>query len=1025
TKNGSIKHVWERGHGIWIDGRLNHLEGLITDITQRVKAEEDAKRAAREFQEIINSTNEAIFIDDAATGKMIMVNDRTVEMYGYNCAEEILAGNIGDLSANIPPFTEEEAQRRIRLAIEKGPQTFEWLAKRKNGEIFWVEVSLKKTEIGGKGRVLAVVRDISERKAAEEALRKSEEQFRMMFTQHGAVMLLIDPNDGRIVDANQAAERFYGRSRDELKQMFIQQINTLPPEEIKAEMERARTAKKSFFQFKHRLADGSIRDVEVYSSKIYIVDKEYLYSIIHDVTERYKAEQALAQSEERFRKAFNVSPDAVNINRLTDGLFISANKAFYETSGYSPEEVIGKTSIELSLWVDLKDRERLVEGLQRDGIYRNLQARFRMKDGTIRFGLMSAALIELNGEPYILNITRDITELIEAQEALRRSEQRWAALAEIAPVGIFRTDAEGATIYVNSRWCEISGLSPEKAMGNGWLQAVHPEDRKRIAEGWKKAIKSKTASLAEYRFVRPDGAVRWVMGQTTIETDEFGKPIGYIGTITDITDRKESEQELLRLNRFYALLSEINQAVVRAKTQKQLFDEVCRAAVEYGRFRLAWIGLGDKSRGFQRPVACCGQASQLVDFLASSYKEQQCRECPVYQAAEGRKAVINDLAAAPMMPCREKLLEQGILSIAAVPITKKGQIIGTINFYAEEKGFFTEQVGQLLEETAMDVSFALDRMTAEEERRRAEEALRQSRQMLRLVIDSIPVRVFWKDRESRYLGCNKIFALDSGLDNPEDLLGKTDYEMGWREQADLYRKDDREVIETGLPKLNYEEPQTTPNGDRIWLRTSKVPLTDADGKIIGVLGMYEDITEIKKAHEMALLRERELRLLINGMLEGMAQHEMIYNEQGEAVDYRIMDVNPAYEKITGIPREKALGQPASTLYGTGSAPFLKEYAEVVRSGKPKIFEAFFAPMAKYFLISVFSPQPHRFVTIFFDITERKEQETALKEKLEELERWQRVTLGREDRIIELKREVNQLLRELGRPPRYGSFEEKN
>ncbi|MDZ7370538.1 MAG: PAS domain S-box protein [candidate division KSB1 bacterium] len=1025
AKDGSLKQVWERGRGVWIDGRLDHLEGLITDITARVQAEEDVKRLAQEFQEIFNSTNEAIFVDDAATGRMIMVNHRTVELYGYDSAEEILAGNIGDLSANVPPFTEEKAQRRIRRAIEEGPQTFEWLAKKKNGEIFWVEVSLKKTEIGGKGRILAVVRDISERKAAEEAMRQSEEQFHTMFEQHGAVMLLIDPKDGRIVDANLAAEKFYGRSRDELKQMFIQQINTLPQEEVKAEMERARMAQKNFFQFKHRLADGSIRDVEVYSSKITIRGKEYLYSIIHDVTERCKAEQALALSEERFRKAFNVSPDAVNINRLTDGLFVSANNAFYEITGYSPEEVIGKTSIELNIWEDLEDRKRLVDGLQRDGVVRNLQARFRMKDGSIRIGMMSAALVELNGEPHILNITRDVTDLIEAQEALRRSEQHWAALAEISPVGIFRTDAAGSTTYVNPRWCEISGLAAAEALGQGWLRAVHPEDRDRLAKGWKKAVKSRLGSVADYRFLHADGSVRWVYGQTTPEKDENGRIIGYVGTITDITERKQIEQELLCLNRFYALLSQVNQAVVRAKTQKELFDEVCRTAVEYGKFRLVWIGLLDeKGEMQQRSEACCGENSQVKDFLSHSFMGQLCAKCPVFQAVKGQKVIINDLTAATPIPCQEKMLQQGILSVASVPIFKKGQVIGAINFYAEEKGFFTEQVQQLLEETGMDVSFAVDRMAAEEERSRAEKALRQSRQMLRLVIDSIPVRVFWKDRESKYLGCNKIFALDSGFLHPEELLGKTDYDMGWREQADLYRRDDREVIETGLPKLNYEEPQTTPDGGRIWLRTSKVPLTDADGNIIGVLGVYEDITEMKKAHEMILLRERELRLLLNGMLEGMAQHELIYNEQGEATDYRILDVNSAFEKITGITREKALGEPASQLYGTGKAPYLEEYAAVVRSGQPRVFESYFAPMGKHFMISVFSPQPNRFVTIFFDITERKEQEAALKEKLEELERWQQVTLGREDRIIELKQEVNELLRELGRPPRYQSFEGK-
>jgi PAS domain S-box-containing protein len=117
------------------------------------------------------------------------------------------------------------------------------------------------------------------------------------------------------------------------------------------------------------------------------------------------------------------------------------------------------------------------------------------------------------------------------------------------------------------------------------------------------------------------------------------------------------------------------------------------------------------------------------------------------------------------------------------------------------------------------------------------------------VLDTVPVRVFWKDRESRYLGCNLPFARDAGLDSPDGLLGKNDFDITWREQAELYRADDRKVMETGLSKIGYEEPQTTPKGDRIWLRTSKIPLKDAGGKVIGVLGTYEDITERKRVEE--------------------------------------------------------------------------------------------------------------------------------------------------------------------------------
>ena len=136
---------------------------------------------------------------------------------------------------------------------------------------------------------------------------------------------------------------------------------------------------------------------------------------------------------------------------------------------------------------------------------------------------------------------------------------------------------------------------------------------------------------------------------------------------------------------------------------------------------------------------------------------------------------------------------------------------------------------------------------------RTELALIESRNMLQAVLDAIPVRVFWKDRESTYLGCNARFAADAGLDEPDQVVGKNDFELSWREEADLYRGDDRRVIDSGESKINYEEPQSWPDGTRLWLRTSKMPLTDVEGRIVGVLGCYEDITERKEA-ELALRR---------------------------------------------------------------------------------------------------------------------------------------------------------------------------
>jgi len=140
--------------------------------------------------------------------------------------------------------------------------------------------------------------------------------------------------------------------------------------------------------------------------------------------------------------------------------------------------------------------------------------------------------------------------------------------------------------------------------------------------------------------------------------------------------------------------------------------------------------------------------------------------------------------------------------------------------------------------------------------------LEHSMNMLQLIIESIPVRVFWKDRDLRFLGCNTHFARDAGLSHPWQLLGQDDFAMGWKEQAERYRSDDFGVIESGVPKMNIVEPQTTPSGSTIWLNTSKVPLRLPNGEVLGILGVYEDITERRQTAEALNLRESYLTAII-------------------------------------------------------------------------------------------------------------------------------------------------------------------
>jgi len=215
------------------------------------------------------------------------------------------------------------------------------------------------------------------------------------------------------------------------------------------------------------------------------------------------------------------------------------------------------------------------------------------------------------------------------------------------------------------------------------------------------------------------------------------------------------------------------------------------------------------------------------------------------------------------------------------------------------------------------------------QRKRAEGELFKSQQMLRLILDTIPQRVFWKDAEGRYLGCNQPFARDAGFDSPKEVLSKNDYAMVWKDQADQYRADDRQVITSGVPKVKYEEPETTPAGTQLCVRTSKTPLRDLDGRIIGVLGTYEDITEHKQT-ETLLANERNL---LRALMDNIP--DRIYFKDRES---RFTQINPALASHLG------LSNPAEAIGKTDFDFFSKEHAQqaygdeqaIILTGEPLV-----------------------------------------------------------------------------------------
>jgi PAS domain S-box-containing protein len=234
----------------------------------------------------------------------------------------------------------------------------------------------------------------------------------------------------------------------------------------------------------------------------------------------------------------------------TDPSLFTCSRELCRIFGLRENEFDGRMESFFTL-VHPEDREAVERAYMAaivDNIPYSLEHRIVRPDGSVRWVHAQADIIrDAEGRlVQIIGIIQDITARREAKERVRRSERRYHTLVHASPVGIFHTDAQGECIYVNERWCEIAGLKAEEAYGAGWARGLHPKDRERIATEWYAAVREHRLFKSVYRFLCPDGRIIWVYGQAAGEESETGEIIGYVGTVTDITEQKQIEQRLLQ-----------------------------------------------------------------------------------------------------------------------------------------------------------------------------------------------------------------------------------------------------------------------------------------------------------------------------------------------------------------------------------------------------------------------------------------------------------------------------------------------
>jgi PAS domain S-box-containing protein len=921
---------------VWVcqDGRHVEVEVRSRTIQSRGRTlflsvgRDISKRRADEAElrlrgELLDAAQDSVFLHDLK-GRIVYANESAWRARGYT-RDEMLGMNVRDLD------TPEDAARfngRLSELLAKHAVTYEGDHVCKDGARLPVEVRSRQVESSGVIYVLSIVRDIRERRKAEEALRDSEARYRALFEQSIDAIFENAP-DGSDARGNQAWLNLFGYSKEELPTLTARDlyVDEADRDRYVQQMREAGYVKDEV-QLKRK--DGSV----ILCQRVASVRRDTLgrvvayQGVIRDITAQKKAEQQLRESEEKYRSLFAHSLDAVCLVSA-DGVLLDANKAYLDLYGYE-SSVIGSLRVR-DHYADPSDREEFIRLLQREGVLLDHEVRLRKSDGTLMDCLRSSVAHKDDAGRIVAvqSVIRDITDRKRAEQNLRASEEKYRSLFEQSLDAIYVNTPDGASVEANQAWLDLFGYTRNELKDIATID-IYADSRDR--EWTVLKLERDGSLLDEVLYKRKDGTVFDCQRAVVARRDASGRVVAYQGVMRDVTEQKKAERTLRESEEKY----------------RSLFEQSMDAVAVYG----------------VDGTLLDANPAHLNLFELSREDIGQRGILSLYVDPEDRKQFLRIIERDGMVVDQEVRLR-----------TKQGVEMDCVRSAVARR----DANGRLV--AAQTVTRDI---TAQ---KRAERELRESEQRYRVIADDT-IDVIWRidlDMSFTYVNpaINEMFGF-----TPEEWVGTSLAEHCSPDEFAMMRAlaggEIERLVQTGEEHrgVSFETTMLRRDGTEFPVEIRAKILSDAQGRPYAMHGITRDITGRRQAEQALRESEARFRALVEHTGLGMAITKS---------DGTILDCNDALPQMLGYSRDELLSLRVPDVYVSQSERE-RVLSEALRDGSVQDVEVEFrrrdASVMHVSLTSAIVPMGGETVVVsqFLDITERKAAELELLRSREELQR---------------------------------------